>query len=79
MSTLGLGSGIRVDEEVRLVARDREMLALQRLGAIGALRAEAVREEVGEVLARSLVGKLDPHSPVVGHTERIECFQAGAG
>ena len=52
MRALGLGRGVRVDEQVLVVAGDRKMLALQLLCEVGALRAQAVLEQPRELLAR---------------------------
>ena len=47
------------------------MPALELLREVGAERAQPVLEEPRELLPRVLVGELDSHSPVVGHSRRI--------
>ncbi len=72
VGVLGLLRGVRVDEEVHIVARNRNVPALEALSEIGAERAQPILEESGELPSRIVVSEFDPHSPVVSHRESIE-------
>ena len=53
---LGLAGCIGVDEEVCVIARDAEVVALERLRVLGPLRAQPCFEKARELLTRRLVG-----------------------
>ena len=71
MRVIGLVPCVGVHEQVAVLARHGQMLAVERLRELHSFRAELMAEEAGEGAARLLVLEHDTNAPVIGHAVRI--------